>query len=189
MSQFEWGKGFEMPWGCIMSKSSIASLMILLGVSGVLGLASASQAEDAPQCATVPQASGVIDGSTSRKRLIELIAQTVPSDPSACVPSYCAASLGKPEEVRMAVGAGLAEAFARLSASDEDAAQQINNLACSLSCDEVVAKSYATGRAETLERICDASYDGGGGGVAPSLFQINAGGGGGGAGDNGGSPN
>lgn len=90
----------------------------------------------------------------------------------------------------MAAGAGLAETFARLSTRDEDAAPQINGLECSLSCEKVVAKSHATGRAETLERICDASYNGSRGGVAPSLFQINAGDGGGAvANDNGSSRN
>ena len=172
-------KGLAMPGVCTVSSSPIA----LHGDS--------SRRERGRQlCVCVPlagraamrhgfQISGVLESSTSHRRLIKLVAQTVPSDPSAGVPSYGAASLGKPEEVRMTVGARLAKAFVRHSASDEDAALQIKSLACSLSGDKVVAKSYATGRAETLERICDASYNGGGGGLATSVFQINAGGSGG----------
>jgi len=139
--------------GYLKSPASIALAAHLLGAGGILALSSVSFAEDAQLCSTVPQTSDVTDSASSRRGLIENLAKPVPSDPSACVPSYCQASLGKPEEVRMASGEGLAAAYARLAAEDEDAAQLINNLAGSISCDEIVAKSYAAGCAESLEHI------------------------------------
>ena len=155
------------------------ALLLVIMLAGVVGFSPGVQAKDAQLCSTVPQASDVIDRSSSRRGLIMDVAMSVPSDPSSCIPSYCQASLDKPEAVRISIGAGLAEAYAKALANNEDEiARRITDMACSISCDEVVAQSFAAGRGKSLEKICGSSYEGAGG-TAPGLMEINADGGGG----------
>ena len=148
--------------------------------AGLMLSAGPAVALDGPSCSTVPQASDVIAGSPSPRALTGSVAQSVPSDPANCVPSYCVASRDENEEIQMAVGAGIAEAFARLDGQDGEQAAALNTAACSADCGETVARSYSAARSLTLEEAC-ASSSASGSGSSPSLLKISAGGGGGGS--------
>ena len=154
-----------------------------------IGAAPAHAADlDAAACSTTEQAEVVIAGASTGNSLVVAVAQSVPTDPENCVPSYCVASSDKPSDVKVAVGAGLSEAYAQLVAQgNDDAAVNLLGGACSSACDEIVVTAFAASRSSSVGGLCSTTL-GGVGGVAPSVLIIDSGGTGGGGGQNA-SPN
>ena len=64
--------------------------------------------------------------------LVMAVASVVPSDPSNCVPSFCAASEDEDDDTRVAIGAGISEAYGILkSEAKDDLARLVRAAACS----------------------------------------------------------
>lgn len=141
----------------------------------LLAASSAARAQSgSEQCSTEPQAQTVIS-SSSNSGLVTAVAQSVPSDPVNCVPSYCAAARDESDDTKVAVGAGLSEAYARLvGEKNDDAALNLLSSACSSSCDEVIVTAFAASQATTASRLCEASLGGPGGSREASVVQVDA---------------
>ena len=89
------------------------------------------------------------------------VASAVPSDPSNCVPSFCAASEDEDDDTRVAIGAGISEAYTILkSEAKDDIARLVRAAACSASCDRFVVTSFSASQGVPVSRMCDlASAD------------------------------
>lgn len=152
-----------------------------IGASALVTLASPSVAK-AASCATVAEAQGVIQSSSTQAALVSAVGGSVPTDPVNCVPNFCAASADKSPEVQVAVGAGISEAYSQLAGSDnDDGAAALRSSACSVSCNETIVTAFAASQATSVSQLCEANYDGTNAAVG-SIFQVDAGGGGGGVG-------
>ena len=71
----------------------------------------------------------------------------------------------KPKKVKVAIGAGLSEAYAKLIAEgrEEEAAALLAG-ACSETCDRVVVTAFAASQAETVDGLCETASGSGGSG-------------------------
>ena len=76
------------------------------------------RAEDA--CSTSSQAEAVIAAVGQGPELVMAVASAVPSDPSNCVPSFCAASEDEDDNTRVAIGAGISEAYGILKSEAKE---------------------------------------------------------------------
>lgn len=151
----------------MMKQLSILSLMGLTIASGAIP----SAAQDAATCSTTVKAEAVIAGASSGNTLVVAVAQSVPADPSSCVPAYCQASADKPQDVKVAVGAGISEAYSKLlSDGNDDEAVNLLTGACSAACDEVVLTAFAASQSSTVSGLCETALGGllGGAGGAPA---------------------
>jgi hypothetical protein len=154
--------------------------LALLALPLAFGFAPAHAADVDMACSTTEQAEVVIAGASTGNSLVVAVAQSVPTDPENCVPSYCVASSDKPDEVKVAVGAGISEAYAQLIAQgSENAASNLIGDACSSACDEVVLTAFAASQSSSVSGLCSTTL-GGIGGVAPSILIIDSGAGSGG---------
>ena len=151
-------------------------MMKQVGFSALMGLALAlgaapAMAQDAKVCSTTARAEVVIAGSASGNALVVAVAQSVPTDPANCVPSYCEASADEAQDVKVAVGAGISEAYSKLIAEGND--DEVVNLlssACSTACDEVILTAFAASQSSTVAGLCETALGGlrGGAGGAPA---------------------
>lgn len=100
------------------------------------------------------------------------VARSVPIDPPTCVINYCEISVGKPKKVKVAIGAGISEAYARLIAEGrEEEAVALLAGACSETCDRIVVTAFAASQAETIDGLCELASGQGGSGHSPSLMS------------------
>ena len=93
--------------GTIKIRTVLAAAGLLM--AAYLWGAGELRAEDA--CTTRSQAEAVIAALGQGPELVMAVASAVPSDPSNCVPSFCAASEDEDDDTRAAIGAGISEAY------------------------------------------------------------------------------
>lgn len=155
----------EQPTGDVMKRGFCAVLLL------AASLACATSARAADSCAkNVLEA--LVANATSRSALVGDVAQSVPIDPPTCVTNYCEISTDKPKKVKVAIGAGISEAYARLIADgrEEEAAALLAG-ACSETCDRVVVTAFAASQADTVDGLCETASGQGGSGHSPSLMS------------------
>jgi hypothetical protein len=166
----------------------LGQLGVVIGAVG-LGALAVTPGAQAASCSTVSDARLIIQSAATQAALVSAVGESVPSDVANCVPSFCAASVDASPEVQVAVGAGISEAYAQLTGSEnEDGATALRSSACSVACTEAVVTAFAASQASSVSRLCEAS-DGSGTGAVGSILQVGAGGGGGGAASDVVSPN
>jgi hypothetical protein len=143
--------------GTIKIRTALAAAGLLMAT--VFWGAGELRAEDA--CSTTSEAEAVIRAAAQGPELVMAVASAVPSDPSNCVPSFCAASEDEHDDTRVAIGAGISEAYTVLkSEAKDDMARLVRAAACSASCDRFVVTSFAASQGVPFSRMCDlASSD------------------------------
>ena len=134
-------------------------------------VACASSARAAESCAK-NELEALIANAASRSALVGDVAQSVPIDPPTCVTNYCEISIDKPKKVKVAIGAGISEAYAKLIAEGrEDEAAALLGGACSETCDRVVLTAFAASQAQTIDGLCETASGQGGSGRSPSVLS------------------
>jgi hypothetical protein len=111
-------------------------------------------------CSTTAEAEAVVATVVLGSELVLAVASAVPSDPSNCVPSFCAASEDEDDDTRVAIGAGISEAYTILkSEAKDDMARLLRVAACSSRCDRFVVTSFAASQGVPVSRMCDLAND------------------------------
>ena len=138
---------------------NVAGVIFSLGAIA-LGTSPLHAADIDAVCSTIEDARTVIT-STSGSGLVLAVAQSVPLDTPNCVPAYCAASADQNNNTKVAVGAGISEAYSSLIASGrDDEAVNLLGGACSETCDQVVVTAFAASQATTVSRLCETAFGG-----------------------------
>jgi hypothetical protein len=138
-----------------MGKIGIRIGLTVVGIL-VTAMLGSTESRAASSCATTAEAEAVIATSAQGPELVMAVAGAVPSDPSNCVPSFCAASEDEDDDTRVAIGAGISEAYTILkSEAKDDMARLVRAAACSVSCDRFVVTSFAASQGVPVSRMCD----------------------------------
>jgi hypothetical protein len=166
--------------GTIRIRTAVAVAGLLMPT--LLWGAGELRADDA--CSTKSQAEAVIAAVAQGPELVMAVASVVPSDPSNCVPSFCAASEDEDDNTRVAIGAGISEAYGILkSEAKDDLARLVRVAACSSNCDRFVVTGFAASQGLPVSRMCDlgsaegaadvrAPWDVGGGGGSGGVNAV-----------------